>query len=81
MFVTDVEGDEAYISYESGADGTLDLQHTIVPSHSEGEGIGTALAKYAFEHAKSKQVKVIPSCPFIKAFVKQNEEYREHVVE
>lgn len=68
--------DEAYVSYELN-DGVMDLQHTIVPEAEEGRGVGTALAKFALDHARENKLKVRPSCPFIQTYVDRHEEYQD----
>ena len=57
----------------------MDLAHTTVPQEAEGQGVGAALAKAALDHAKREGVKVIPSCPFVAAYVKRHPQYAELV--
>jgi predicted GNAT family acetyltransferase len=58
----------------------LDLTHTSVPQDAEGRGVGTLLARAALEHAKAQGLKVIPSCPFVHAYVRKHPEYAALVV-
>ena len=53
----------------------MDLAHTNVPQEAEGQGVGAALAKAALDHARKEGVQVIPSCPFVAAYVKRHPEY------
>lgn len=57
----------------------LDLAHTAVPRDEEGQGIGTALAQAALEHARSEGVKVIPTCPFVASYVTRHKEFADLV--
>ena len=57
----------------------LDLVHTEVPPAVEGQGIGMSLARAALEHARSQKVQVIPSCPFVKAYIGKHPEYADLV--
>ncbi|HET7189772.1 MAG TPA: GNAT family N-acetyltransferase [Gemmatimonadaceae bacterium] len=59
--------------------GVLDLVHTEVPQEAEGQGIGAALAKAALDHARSEGMKVIPSCPFVRTYIKRHAEYADLV--
>ena len=68
----------AVLRYEV-RDGMLDLQHTNVPAPSEGQGFGTALARAALDYARSSGTKVIPSCPFVRAFLDDHPEYADVV--
>lgn len=56
-------------------DGTIDLQHTSVPDALEGGGYGSALARAALDHARAHGLKVIPTCEFVRTFVKRHREY------
>lgn len=72
--------DEAYVSYQM--DGSvIEFQHTIVPEEEEGKGVGSALARHALEHAREKNLRVQPTCAFIRAYLERHEEYRDLVVE
>lgn len=68
-----------YLSYQL-ADGTIDLQHTVVlPSH-RGEGLGGLLAERAFEDARAQGLGVIPTCPFIAGWLPDHPEVADLVV-
>lgn len=66
----------AVLRYKS-RDGVLDLQHTVVPKSSERRGFGTALVRAALDHARASGTKVIPTCPFVKAFMDDHPEYAD----
>ncbi len=57
----------------------LDFVHTEVPPAAEGQGIGTSLASAALEHARAQKLQVIPSCPFVKAYIGKHPEYADLV--
>jgi predicted GNAT family acetyltransferase len=59
----------------------LDLVHTEVPRALEGRGYASALATAALEHARHEGVKVIPSCPYVKAFLQRHPEYADLVAQ
>ncbi|MDQ6762513.1 MAG: N-acetyltransferase, partial [Bacteroidota bacterium] len=46
------------------------FMHTEVPENMEGRGVASALTKYAFEFAKSKNKLVMIYCPFVGAYLK-----------
>lgn len=56
---------------------TLDYHHTYVPPELRGRGIASRLAKFALEHARAQQLRVVPTCPFIADYVKANPEFRD----
>ncbi|HEU4586019.1 MAG TPA: GNAT family N-acetyltransferase [Gemmatimonadaceae bacterium] len=59
----------------SERDGKLYLIHTEVPKPLEGRGYGSALAKTALEYAKEHGLKVVPFCPFARAYLQRHPEY------
>jgi predicted GNAT family acetyltransferase len=59
----------AYISYAEPDERTLDLQHTVVPEADRGQGVGGALVRSAIRYARERGKRVIPTCPFVKAWL------------
>lgn len=55
---------------------TMVVIHTIVQPEHEGQGVGSALARAALDHAREKKMIVIPECEFVRAFVERHEEYQ-----
>jgi predicted GNAT family acetyltransferase len=78
-FVADVAGTTAYITYREGADRTLDLDHTFVPPTARGGGIASQLTAHALRYARAEGYKVVPSCPFVAAYIKRHAEFRDLV--
>lgn len=69
-------GDEvAFAAYKMGKD-TITFTHTIVPEAFEGQGVGGKLAVTALDYARDNDLKVIPLCPFISAYIRSHEEYQ-----
>jgi predicted GNAT family acetyltransferase len=72
------EGDEAVIEYEKRGS-TYDLLHTYVPPALRGQGVAEDLARQALDQIRSEGGKIVPSCPFIHAFVERHGEYKDLV--
>jgi predicted GNAT family acetyltransferase len=68
----------ALIAYHR-RDGVIDLLHTEVPPAAEGKGIAGALARYALEDARASGLRVIPSCPYVAAYIRRHPEYADLV--
>ncbi|MBC9734967.1 GNAT family N-acetyltransferase [Nocardioides marmotae] len=50
--------------------------HTDVDPRFEGEGVGSALARFALDETRAAgQRKVMPLCPFIKGWIGRHREY------
>ena len=73
-------GDEVVgsIVYRLGG-GVIDLVHTEVdPAHS-GQGHAATLARGALDDARSRGLRVVPSCPYVAAYVEKHPEYADLV--
>jgi predicted GNAT family acetyltransferase len=65
----------AVLDYDRVDASTLDYRHTFVPPAMRGRGIASALTAYALRYAREENLKVIPSCPFVAAFVRRHPEH------
>lgn len=74
-FVTKMEGEEAFISYDMANGTTLNLLHTEVPPSFEGKGVASALARFAFDYAREKGYRVTPTCEFLSSWIQKHHEY------
>ena len=74
-YEVEVEGKLAIAEYMLNGN-NLTLTHTEVPVELEGRGIANALAEFAFNDAKTRELKVIALCPFMFAYVKRHPEHR-----
>src|SRR5678815_2644317 len=55
----------------------ITLIHTEVPPALEGRGYGGALARAALEYARDKHLRVVPRCPFVRAYLERHPEYAD----
>jgi predicted GNAT family acetyltransferase len=51
--------------------------HTVVPEGHEGHGYGTRLIEAGLGYAREHGLKVIPQCPFFRAYMKKHPETRD----
>lgn len=51
--------------------------HTEVPKALEGNGIGAMLAKAGLEYAREHELRIMPLCPFVAAYMEENPEYND----
>ncbi len=77
-YEADVDGELA-VAYYRLAGSTITFTHTEVPERLEGRGIGGALASFVLDDARARGLKVIPRCPFIKAYIDRHPEYQSLV--
>lgn len=71
-----VDGHTALAAYRL-TPGTITFTHTEVPKELGGRGIGSQLAKAALDQARERGLKVVPLCPFIKAYIEKHAEYQD----
>lgn len=70
-----LEGHTAHLRY-ARRPGTIQLIHTEVPPELRGHRLADQLAHAALEAARDAGVKVIPTCPFVQAYLKRHPEYQ-----
>lgn len=75
-FELQLEEGLALLEYElRGND--LAFVHTEVPPARQGQGIGTQLVEVALLHAKTRNARVIPACPFVRSYLREHPEFDE----
>jgi uncharacterized protein len=52
----------------------LALEHTEVPRAARERGTGSRLVEAAFAQARERDLKIIPYCPFVRAYVERHPE-------
>lgn len=75
----DVDGHVAFVAYRDTDAGDRMFAHTEVPQPLEGQGIGGRLVKGALEAARAEGRRIIPSCPFVRAYIDRHPEYEDLV--
>ena len=68
----------AVLQYVLG-DGSIDFTHTKVPKKAEGQGVAGALVRAALDYARREKLTVVPTCPFVKAYLAKHAEYADLV--
>lgn len=72
------DGHTAIAVYKLDGD-VITFTHTEVPEALGGRGIGSQLAKGALENVKTRGLRVVALCPFIKGYIGKHPEYAELV--
>jgi predicted GNAT family acetyltransferase len=65
----------AHIVYRMHGSETIELVHTEVEKQFEGQGLGSRIAKFALDDARSRGLKVIPTCSYIATWLRKHPEY------
>jgi predicted GNAT family acetyltransferase len=53
--------------------------HTEVPSVLEGQGLAAKLTKTALDFARSNDLRVVPRCSYVSAYIAKHQEYQDLV--
>jgi predicted GNAT family acetyltransferase len=78
-FVLDVNGQEVYVLYAEDKE-TIDLYSTYTPPKLRGQGLAEKVVLAAFQYAKEKNLKVIPSCWYVRKFVEKHSVFQDLIV-
>ena len=73
-FEVTVDGHTGFLQYSRTAE-RINLLHTEVPPELGGRGLGGTLAKAALDFARDANLRVTPSCPFVKKYLEKHQEY------
>lgn len=73
-----VDGTKAaeIVYHMHGAD-TIELVHTEVKPQFEGQGLASKIAAFAFEDARNRGLKVIPTCTYIQGWLRKHPEWND----
>ena len=80
-FCTNIDGMKCELIYNV-YENKMDIYHLFTPPELRGRGISEKLVLAAFEFAKQHNLKVVPSCSYIKeVFLKNHKEFNEMIEE
>jgi predicted GNAT family acetyltransferase len=57
----------------------ITFTHTEIDPAFEGQGLGSTLARAALDDVRAKGLRVVPRCPFIRAYIERHPEYADLV--
>lgn len=64
-------------TYYKLADGVITFVHTEVPNALAGRGVGSKLVKGALDQVRAAGLRVVPRCPFVKAYIERHPDYAD----
>ena len=75
-FATETDEGTAVLEYVLKP-GRIAYVHTGVPEGARGEDVGTALVEHGLQYARDEGLRVIPLCPFVKAYMDRHPETQD----
>jgi predicted GNAT family acetyltransferase len=75
-FELDVDGITAFMNYRLAGD-VITLEHTETPVEARGRGIASQLVAAVLKTARARGLKIVPRCPFVRAYLAEHPEYRD----
>ena len=78
-FELTIDGKRNLVAYQAIDDQTLALTHTEVDPSLEGRGVGSHLVQGVLEYAEQNNLKIVPLCPFVAAYLKRHPEWQRVV--
>ncbi|MBI4174935.1 MAG: N-acetyltransferase [Candidatus Aenigmarchaeota archaeon] len=78
-FFIEVNGKKAVLDYTISGK-KMDVFHTFTDPELRGQGLAEQLAQAAFDYAKSKGLKIVPTCDYVRdSFLKKHPEWNSIV--
>lgn len=75
-FELEIEGETAYVEYIINKVDVIYLTHTEVPQTLEGKGVASEMIKSVLNEIKSRELKLIPICPFVTSYLMRHPEWK-----
>ena len=66
-----------FVEYIRTDAGLIVYTHTEVSEQYEGKGVGSELARYVLDYARSEGLAVLPICPFIASWIGRHPEHQD----
>jgi predicted GNAT family acetyltransferase len=76
----DAGGVTAFMNYRL-AGSVMTLDHTETPVAARGRGLASRLVAGVLETARARGLKVVPRCPFVRAYLAKHPEFRDIVLQ
>ncbi|WP_116245401.1 GNAT family N-acetyltransferase [Nocardiopsis sp. FIRDI 009] len=68
-----------FSAYHLIEEGVLALPHVEVESSFEGRGVASTLLRESLDDIRARDLKVVPICPFVQAFLERHPGYGDLV--
>jgi hypothetical protein len=79
-FYIPLNNTKARLVYKMRDSQTIDLIHTTVPGEYKGKSYAKDLVEFALNYARENNLKVIPTCPYVKSYLEKNSDAYQDIV-
>jgi len=76
-FLAVVEGKESTLNYHIVDEHTWEYVRTYVPPELRSRGIAARIVEFALQYARENQLKIIPTCSYVKTYVDSHKKYQD----
>lgn len=76
-FTVTIDNLESHLNYSNEGENIVDFYSTFVPRELRGKGIAALLVEEGLRYAAENNLRVIPSCSYVNAYVQRHEEYKD----
>lgn len=73
-FELEADGVTVFMNYRIDGN-VISLDHTETPVEARGRGLASQLIKGVLDEVRSRGLKIVPRCPFVRAYVERHPEY------
>lgn len=77
-FELDAGGVTAFMNYRLAGD-VISLDHTETPVAARGRGLASRLVEGVLEIVRARGLKIVPRCPFVRAYLDKHPEHADLV--
>ena len=75
-WTAEIDGHLAHADYELGG-GRIVFTHTFVPPELRGRGVAEQLVRAGLAHAREHNLRVVPACSYVAAFIGRHREFAD----
>lgn len=75
-FELEADGVMVFMNYRLSGD-VISLDHTETPVAARGRGLASRLTQGVLDDVRSRGLKIVPRCPFVRAYVERHPQYRD----
>lgn len=72
-----VDGEQVGFTVYRPTGDAIEMPHTVVPEQFGGRGYAGAIVQVALDDIRAQGKKVVPSCPYVDAWITKHPEYAD----